>query len=123
MTPDITRDSLDDLEALVRLAGDYVQPSDDLRPRVLEAARVVRHEQQVRRRISRVAAVLLVAAALAAPFYGQWQGDAAAQAALWPLGMDQAPQAADAPGDSGWEMVDSFTELRRYQARLLRLAL
>jgi membrane glycosyltransferase len=40
---------LNEIEALVRQAGNYVRASDDLRPRVLESARAVRNEYRVQR--------------------------------------------------------------------------
>ena len=42
--PDVresNREPLEDIEALLRSAQDYVRPSEDLRPRVLEAARTL----------------------------------------------------------------------------------
>jgi hypothetical protein len=60
-------ESFGDVESMIRAAGDYVQPSRDLRPRVLEAARV------------------------------------------------------ESGGESGWALVEAYTELRRRQAEVLRL--
>jgi hypothetical protein len=115
---------LDDIEALVRLASDYVQPSDDLRPRVLEAARAATQEKRAQRRIARVAAVFLLAALSVASISGRRSTDAAGYAASFWKGPLYAPvQTASENNRSGWEMVDSYTELRRHQARLLRLAL
>lgn len=115
---------LDEIEALVRLAGDYVQPSDDLRPSVLEAARAATKEQRARRRIARLAAVFFLAVVSVASLSGAGSTGASAYAASFWQGPLHAPvQSASERDRSGWEMVDSFTELRRHQARLLRLAL
>src|SRR5262245_58913900 len=51
-----------EIESLIRAAGGYVGASDDLRPRVLEAARLQRHERRAQRWLRRSAvAVLLIA--------------------------------------------------------------
>jgi hypothetical protein len=122
MTPEMALDQpRDDLEGLIRLAGDYVQASDDLRPRVLEAAKAASRERRARRRIMQIAAVILVAIMPAATYFGGSLQPSAAQASLWPL--QNEPAAGGKTGDACWEVVDSFTELRRYQARVLRLAL
>src|SRR4051812_31846204 len=50
-----SKQSWDEIEQLVRAAGHYVQPSFDLRPRVLEAAREQRSERRARKYIRRMA--------------------------------------------------------------------
>ena len=47
---------LSDIEAMVRSAANYVQVSNDLRPRVLEAAREKSGERRARRFIRQAAA-------------------------------------------------------------------
>jgi hypothetical protein len=117
-----------DVEALVRAAGEYVRASDDLRPRVLEAARLQSRERQAQRWIRHVA-VLVVAVGFAT---------AAGQQALegeqtHPIGIVAsagfddafAPTGIAAPrsGDGDWRMFEAFTKLRQQQAQLLRFAL
>ncbi len=115
---------LEEIEALVRLAGDYVQPSDDLRPSVLEAARVATNEKRAQRRIARLAAVFLLVTVGVASMAGGRSSDLVGYREHSWNGSLRAPvQSASENNRSGWEMVDSFTELRRQQARLLRLAL
>jgi hypothetical protein len=115
---------LADVESLVRSAGDYVRSSDDLRPRVLEGARVARKERQARRWIGHMAACALVcglfAAALQTPTSVSSRETAAAA-----LGyrLFWSAQPTIGPSDASWSMVDSFTELRRRQAELLRPAM
>lgn len=50
-------DARERLEAIVRAAGSYVEVSPDLRPRTLEAAYQLNHDQQTRHRVT----VLLLA--------------------------------------------------------------
>lgn len=122
MTRDIAHEEpLDDVEALIRLAGDYVQPSDDLRPRVLEAARAVRRDQQAQRHILQLAAVLLVMAGCLAGL-GNRMASRSAET-TWLSGVTAGAVRDGSRGDAGWETVESFTQVRRQQARLLRLAL
>lgn len=106
---------IDDLEALLRSARDYVHPSDDLRPRVLEAARSQRGE--------RLALSYLQHAAIALVFLGvlglalQGTGKTGEPGMFATAAADQLLSAA--AGDRDWGLVDSFTELRRRQAVLL----
>jgi hypothetical protein len=113
-----------DVESLVRAAGDYVRPSDDLRPRVLENARTVRKERQAQRWIGHLAACALVcgllAAAVETPSSVATRETAAAALGYRLLWNTQPTVGAS---DTSWSMVDSFTELRRQQAELLRPAL
>ena len=114
---------LDEIESLVRAAQDYVRPSDDLRPRVLETARFERREQHAQRRFWQIAALIVFCGMLT-------------------HSIRQMPEVAVAPGqetavdvgsifssattaarssDPSWETVESFTQLRLRQAELLRL--
>jgi hypothetical protein len=123
MNREIRLDSpLEEIEALVRLAGDYVHPSEDLRPRVLETARVARRERRARRRICELAAVCFLAV-LSAVGVENRPSPNAPRAAAWMTEVQAPAAAAEVRGDSGWDMVESFTELRSHQARVLRLAL
>lgn len=105
----------DDLEALLRSAKDYVHPSDDLRPRVLEAARSQRDQRQMLGYLQHAAVVLVVLGALASTLYGT-----AGPIKLDATSRDQVLAAA--AQDANWGLVDSFTELRRRQAVLLGTA-
>jgi hypothetical protein len=117
-------DSLDEIETLVRAAGDYVRASDDLRPRVLEAARVVRTEQRARWRVCQLAACALLLGLFVVAARRHAEMPATRSQSGGPTGrlLSQAPPAAVA-SESVWEMVDSFTDMRRRQAEVLRLEL
>jgi poly(3-hydroxybutyrate) depolymerase len=121
-------DAQADVEALVRAAGGYVRASDDLRPRVLEAARLQSGERRARQRIRHVA---LVAAALAfmtaaSPPGLDGRGSRPAGFVL-AAGLDDvfSPAAGGSArcGDGDWRMIEAFTELRRQQAQVLRFSL
>jgi len=117
-------DSLDEIETLVRSACDYVRASDDLRPRVLEAARVVRGEQRARWRVCQLAvcALMLGLFIAAARRHAEMPATDLQSGSATGRLLSQAPPAA-ATSDSVWEMVDSFTDIRRRQAEVLRLEL
>jgi hypothetical protein len=114
-----------DLESLVRSAKDYVRASDDLRPRVLEAVRWQRDERRAIRYLRRVAIVVVALGLVAGALRQRLElvgnrpsGILAAAAAI-----QFAPVAEAAPDlDVNWSMVESFTELRRRQAEVLRPA-
>lgn len=110
------------IEALVRSAGNYVQPSQDLRPRVLEAAKV---EQAERRAIGHLWQGALAVSCLVAAFtWLSWQTE-------WPAAISPnhprnaaflRPQESNEqpPGNHPWETADSFRDLRLRQARLFK---
>ena len=116
---------MNELEAAIRAAGQYVQPSHDLRPRVLEAARTVRTERKARRHIKHLAILVLVLAVFVAsgrnvidrnrPNPSDMTANADAQRiyARAQLGIVHG-------GDLGWALVEAFTELKREQSEVLR---
>ncbi|MCI0491748.1 MAG: hypothetical protein L0Z07_02295 [Planctomycetes bacterium] len=116
---------IDEVEALVWAAGDYVQASDDLRPRVLETARMQCREQRARFYL-RQAAVLVALLAVFTTTSSDRMDKAAGQQGLvaW-TGSDwlfaRAQMKATWDGDYGSGLVDAFTELRSRQAEVLRL--
>lgn len=100
-------DSLEELEALVRSAKDYVHPSDDLRPRVLEAAR---SQRRVMSYLRHAAVALVMVGTLFTGLHGT------SALVLSPTTSDQL--LSSAARDANWGLVDSFTELRQRQAIL-----
>ena len=56
----LARSTHSDVEAMIRAAGEYVRASDDLRPRVLEAARLQYRERRARRWIRHAAVLVLL---------------------------------------------------------------
>jgi hypothetical protein len=117
-----------DTEALIRAAGSYVRASDDLRPRVLEAARLQHRERRARRWI-RQAAVLALLAAFATVVGRRELDDEKAGpfGIVAAAGFDEffVPTASVSKrsGDGDWRMIEAFTALRQQQARVLRFAL
>ena len=124
------------LESLIRAAGDYIHPTDDLRPRTLETARL-RCRQQRRASGMAIAAVLLVLLLPSGmqrsahfdrldPFSGAAVTDSLRwQAGRWQTGRSGASangSSIDGPsveGEVNWALVEIFTQLRRQQAELL----
>jgi hypothetical protein len=119
-------ESIEDVEAMVRAAGHYVRTSDDLRPRVLEAARLQCGEQRAQRCLRRLAAfVVLVALFTAADRHGIDEQRSSFNNMLIEAGFEEldapAPPDTIRVGDGDWRIIDAFTKLRRQQARLFRL--
>ena len=118
-------ESISAAEALVRAAGDYVRPSENMRPRVLEGARTLRNERRALRGAWHLALVVTL--------LGMFTNVARTRSVIAPppgLGspISTAPRlddsnAASRQGEFGWDAVESFRELRRQQAELLRLAM
>jgi hypothetical protein len=115
-------ESFDEVESLVRMAGDYVQPSRDLRPRVLDAARLENGERRARRRIGRVAVFAALWGLFTIHTVDRLETpEAFRQLTLVAAGAHMFPEASAVCGDGGWALVDAYTELRRRQAEVLRL--
>jgi hypothetical protein len=120
------RDAFDEVEQAVRAAASYVRASEDLRPRVLESARVERGERRARRWIGQAAAFVVVLATLTAVIRPTLDSSAFYQSNWLFAGSDAIFSHAGAKtahgGDLAWGLVDSFTELRRRQADAFNLA-
>lgn len=117
-----------DVEALIRAAGEYVRASDDLRPRVLEAARMQWRERRMRRWIRHAAVLVLTLAFSSAAGQQGLEGERPRPIGIVAAaGFDEwlSPTAVVSPrsGDGDWRMFEAFSELRRQQAQVLRLAL
>ena len=116
---------LDCLESLVRGAKDYVRASDDLRPRVLEAVRSQRQDRRALRYLRLVAIVVVALGVLAGALRQRLEVATTSQpgslAAVTSALLSPA-EVATQDSDVNWSMVESFTELRRRQAELLRPA-
>lgn len=116
-----------DIEALVFAAGGYVRASEDLRPRILEAARLQRHERRAQRWLRRAAVIVLLAATVGATLRQSESERARPIGIVMAAGFDEffvpTAVASARSGDGDWRMIDAFTELRRQQAQVLRLAL
>src|SRR5262245_2406696 len=108
----------DDVEALVRDAGRYVRPSEGLRPRVLETARAESRERRAQLRLWQVALVVALWGAISTTSASRWELTAPFSAGLLQMQTDVQPAEG---GGAGWNMVESFTDLRRRQAALLSL--
>jgi len=115
-------ESFGEVESLIRIAGDYVQPSRDFRPRVLEAARLESGERRARRCIGRVA---LFAALLGLFTFSGVERletpDAFRHLTLVASASHVLSMQDASGGDSSWTLVEAYTELRRRQAEMLRL--
>ena len=116
----------DELTRLIRGAGDYVQPSSDLRPRVLEDARTQRGERYARRYIRQLAVAVFLLAVFTSSNRSQVElASADGRPFLGGHGemVLQRVEEASRNGNVGWGTVEAFTESRRRQADFLRLAL
>jgi hypothetical protein len=117
-------DSADEVEAMLLAAGGYVRPADDLRPRVLEAARAQRRERRAQRWIRGLAAAVVLTAggaALVDPLVAPtgergiaWRGITSQSL------FADAEERSDASGGLSWGVVDAFRELREEQREALR---
>ena len=119
MTEDsATQADFGEIEAMVRAAGEYVEVSDDLRPRTLEDATFRGREASNRSWIAILTVVIFFLAICA--------GRLASTSPLEGLssGGDQLYSAADkkatqSNANPSWKLADAFSELRQRQLSLI----
>ena len=121
-------DSFESLESIVRAAGGYVQPTDDLRPRTLEAARDACAHRRWNRRLGAMATAV-VALALCGPLSRiapsrAGQAEAPSEAIRsYDLHHEASLRTARSGLDPSWALYDAFAELRKKQADLFDAAM
>jgi hypothetical protein len=118
------RESFAPVEALIRAAGNYVRPSDDLRPRTLEAARRMRGIRRWNKQIAALAAAVVVLAACNVP--GRFvPTDVASKTANATVMREfqlrqQSAKSAGLNFNPAWDWFEAFWELRHQQADRIR---
>jgi hypothetical protein len=112
-----------ELEFLIIAARNYVQPTEDLRPRVLEIARAQQRERHLQRRLAQMAAVVLLMVTVITVYRQPESLDRAGRflPTVEAMSVESQVEAARLADHATWETVESFTDLRRRQAQLLRL--
>jgi hypothetical protein len=119
-------ESLDEVEALIKSAGRYVGASEDLRPRVLEAARLQCGERRAQTCLRHLAVFVALLALFTAEFRAELDdGRSGFNRRVVHVAFEKlnpsGPTATTRSGDGDWRIIDAFTKLRRQQAQLLRL--
>lgn len=109
------------VELLIRAAGNYVVPSDNLRPRVLEAARESAADRVGFYKLARLFLVLLFCSALSVPALERltdWH-DRSASPSVSEI-QNQATQIANEKGvGPHWGLYEAFNRLRNHHAETL----
>jgi|GEM_PF-1339488 len=107
------------LESLVRAAGGYVQPTEDLRPRALEAAHAACRKHQASRRLGGLALMVLLAAVTGLPNFLLSIYPGLATAGSAELHHRAAQRVAEKDVETHWALYEAFYDLRREHAALL----
>ena len=112
---------LDRLESLVRAAGGYIEPSDNLRPSTLEAAREACRQQRTTRRLGGLALVVVVLAATGLPWLRGSSGGGSF------VGSDEMYRRAsiaslDSSVGTHWALYEVFRDARLEKAERLNHA-
>ena len=118
---DATEDAFESIEAMVRAAGNYVVPSDDLRPRTLEAAREICRIKRTERKLGGFVLTSLCFCLLSMPLADclvVWRSHSLAPSAMEM--QRRALQITTEPDSNpSWGLMEAFDELRRLQAARL----
>jgi hypothetical protein len=114
--------SLQQLESMVRAAGGYLQPTDDLRPKALEATRVACQQRRVSRRLGGMALFILLVGATGFPdFLFTSQRKLAALE-----GSELHRRATRSVVENGtemhWALFEAYSDMRREHAARRRHA-
>lgn len=117
--PNSSSPSLPELEAMIRSASGYVQPTDDLRPRTLEAA----SERRVCRR-GRSVVISLAALLVCLPVVGLFVEPGPSTGVDRSMSSSELQRqarvlAAHRGVEPGWGLFEAFASLRREQAQRL----
>lgn len=118
------RESFAPIEALIRSAGNYVRPSDDLRPRTLEAARRKRGLRRWNKQIAALAAAVVMLAVFNIP--GRFvPTDVASKTSEATVMREfelrqKSAKSAGLTFNPAWAWFEAFWELRNQQAERLR---
>ena len=109
------------VELLIRAARNYVVPSDNLRPRTLEAARESAADRVGFYKLARLFLILLFCSALSVPALDRltaWHDKSVSPSASEI--QDQASQIATEKGvGPHWGLYEAFNRLRNHQAENL----
>ena len=110
--------SFEQIEAAIRAAGDYIRPSEDLRPRTLEAAREDCGLRRAEQKLAALAIVALMLVTVASPVVHyidalRRQTSAPSASELQLQGLRYASDPRIGPN---WGLAEAFTQLRRVQA-------
>jgi len=112
-----------DVELLISAARNYARPTDDLRPRILEVARAQQREHRLQRRLAQMAAAVLLMITAITVYRQPESSDRAGVylPTVEAMSAEAQHEAVRFADHASWETVESFTDLRRRQAQLLRL--
>lgn len=110
--------SFEQIEAAIRAAGDYIRPSEDLRPRTLDAAREDGGDRRAEQKLGvlMIAALMLISVASPAVHYIdalRRQTSTPSASELQHQGLQYASDPRIGPN---WGLAEAFTQLRRLQA-------
>jgi hypothetical protein len=109
------------IESMILAAGNFVQPSDELRPRALEAAKEVCGDQRTERKLGGFTIAILLAAFLSSPAIDYLEVLRSNSVMPSAAEMEERGLAySDQPGIGvQWGLAEAFNQLRRVQASQL----
>jgi len=110
--------SLEQIESVIRAAGGYVRPSDDLRPRTLEAAREHRDDRRAEQKLGGFAIAVLLLVSFSSPAIDYVDGLRSKSSAPSATEMQHRAMEYGVQPHVGvhWGLAEAFTQLRRVQA-------
>ena len=115
------QEPLGEIETMIRAAGEFVQPTEDLRPRTLEAARRYCDDRRAEQKLGGfvIAALLLVAFSTPTIQYAHLLRDQATSPSASEI-QDRAIEFSSQPEiGQHWGLAEAFTQMRRGQANRL----
>jgi hypothetical protein len=109
------------IESIIRAAGQYVQPSEDLRPRTLEAAREQCGDRRAERHLGNFVIAMMVLVLVGSPIVSLIKFAQSSSSSVSATEMEQkALIYAAQPGvGTNWGLSEAFTQMRDVQASQL----
>jgi hypothetical protein len=109
------------IEHTIRAAGNFIRPSDDLRPRIIEAAKERCRQQRARRRVAVAVAACVMVALSVVPALERLVTRSKLNAT--PSSTELQQQAIHHAAETGvgpnWGLTEAFKQLRKTQAKKL----
>ena len=113
------RPAFAEIESIVRAAGTYVRPSDDLRPSTLEAVRDACRQHRRGRRLVGLAFLVMLFAATGFPESLLTRHTSLAYVQSSELYRRAVESATDSRIGANWALYEVFSDLRREKAERL----
>lgn len=111
-------EAISNLESLIRSAGNYVVPSDDLRPSIIEAAKIMERDRIRDKKVLRIAAIMFAVSMVGFMMTDRliaWHARVASRMVI-DAERREIERSRQYRGFMAWNMFETVREIRNEQA-------